>query len=87
MPEKLLVVGGGVIGLELGSVWSRLGSQVTVIEFLPRICPFLDADIAKELQKVLTKQGLAFQLETKVTGVRLEGGKPVLQATGQDGKA
>ncbi len=87
VPEKLLVVGGGVIGLELGSVWSRLGSQVTVIEFLPQICPFLDADVAKELQKVLTKQGMAFQLETKVTGVRQVDGKPVLDATDKDGKA
>ncbi len=86
VPEKLLVVGGGVIGLELGSVWSRLGSQVTVIEFLPQICPFLDVDVAKDLQKVLTKQGLAFHLETKVTGVRMEGGKPVLEATDKDGK-
>jgi dihydrolipoamide dehydrogenase len=87
VPERLLVVGGGVIGLELGSVWARLGSQVTVVEFLPQLCPFLDADVAKELQKVLTKQGLTFHLETKVTGVELAGGKPVLSATAKDGKA
>ncbi len=87
VPEKLLVVGGGVIGLELGSVWARLGAQVTVIEFLPQLCPFLDPDVAKELQKVLTKQGLAFHLETKVTGMAREAGKVVLQASGKDGKA
>jgi dihydrolipoamide dehydrogenase len=86
VPEKLLVVGGGVIGLELGSVWSRLGSQVTVIEFLPQLCPFLDADVAKELQKILTKQGLAFHLETKVIGMTREAGKVVLQASDKDGK-
>jgi dihydrolipoamide dehydrogenase len=87
VPEKLLVVGGGVIGLELGSVWARLGSQVTVIEFLPQLCPFLDPDVAKELQKVLTKQGLAFHLETKVTGVTVKDGKATLAATAKDGKA
>ena len=86
VPDRLLVVGGGVIGLELGSVWSRLGSAVTVIEFLPQICPFLDADVAKELQKVLTKQGLTFHLETKVTGLVREGGKPTLQASDKQGK-
>ena len=87
VPEHLLVVGGGVIGLELGSVWSGLGAKVTVIEFLPQICPFLDGDVAKELQKVLTKQGLVFSLETKVTGLMRDGGKLVIQATDKDGKA
>jgi dihydrolipoamide dehydrogenase len=86
VPEKLLVVGGGVIGLELGSVWARLGAQVTVIEFLPQLCPFLDPDVAKELQKVLTKQGLTFHLETKVTGVAVADGKATLSATDKDGK-
>ncbi|MBA2479777.1 MAG: dihydrolipoyl dehydrogenase [Planctomycetes bacterium] len=87
VPEKLLVVGGGVIGLELGSVWARLGSDVTVIEFLPQICPFLDADVARELQKVLTRQGLKFHLETKVSGVEMRGGKPTLVASDSAGKA
>lgn len=86
VPKHLIVVGGGVIGLELGSVWARLGAQVTVVEFLPQICPFLDADVAKELQKVLTKQGLTFQLETKVTGAKVEGGQVTLAATDKDGK-
>lgn len=81
VPEHLVVVGGGVIGLELGSVWSRLGAKVTVVEFLPQICPFLDPDVAKELQKSLTKQGLTFSLETKVTGVSVKNGKATLTAT------
>jgi dihydrolipoamide dehydrogenase len=87
VPEHLVVVGGGVIGLELGSVWSRLGAKVTVVEFLPQICPFLDPDVAKELQKVLTKQGLQFALETKVTGISIANGKATLSATDKDGKA
>ncbi|MBA3707292.1 MAG: dihydrolipoyl dehydrogenase [Planctomycetes bacterium] len=87
VPGKLLVVGGGVIGLELGSVWSRLGAQVTVIEFLPQLCPFLDPDVARELQKVLTKQGLEIHLETKVTGVEMAAGKPTLLATDKTGTA
>jgi dihydrolipoamide dehydrogenase len=86
VPEKLLVVGGGVIGLELGSVWARLGAQVTVIEFLPQICPFLDADVARELQKVLAKQGLQFHLETKVSGIETKSGKPTLLAVDKAGK-
>jgi len=87
VPERLLVVGGGVIGLELGSVWARLGSTVEVIEFLPQICPFLDADVAKELQKTLSKQGLVFSLGTKVTGMTAQGGKAVLAATDAAGKS
>ncbi len=87
VPEQLLVVGGGVIGLELGSVWARLGAKVTVVEFLPQICPFLDPDVAKELQKSLTKQGLTFSLETKVTGVTLTNGKATLVATDKAGAA
>ena len=69
VPKKLLVVGAGVIGLELGSVWRRLGSEVTVIEFLDRITPGMDLEVSKAFQRVLTKQGIAFQLSTKVTGV------------------
>ncbi len=86
VPERLLIVGGGVIGLELGSVWARLGAQVTVIEFLPQICPFLDADVAKELTKVLTRQGLTFQLQIKVSGATIANGSVTLNATGPDGK-
>lgn len=68
VPKKLAVIGGGVIGLELGAVWRRLGAEVTVIEFLDRILPTNDGEISKEAKKVLTKQGFNFKLETKVTG-------------------
>jgi dihydrolipoamide dehydrogenase len=69
VPKKLLVVGAGVIGLELGSVWKRLGAEVTVVEFLDRITPGIDGEIGKAFQRILTKQGFTFQLSTKVTGV------------------
>src|SRR6202012_3749724 len=69
VPRRLLVVGGGYIGLELGSVWRRLGSEVTVVEFLDRITPGLDGEIGKNFQRILTKQGMKFQLSTKVVGV------------------
>merc|ERR1719461_1803343 len=67
VPETMLVIGGGVIGLEMGSVWSRLGSKVEVVEFLDRLCPGMDDEIAKETQKILKKQGFKFTLGTKVT--------------------
>ena len=70
VPKRLAVIGGGYIGLELGSVWRRLGSEVTVIEFLDRIIPGMDAEIGRNFQRILTKQGLAFRLATKVTGAR-----------------
>jgi dihydrolipoamide dehydrogenase len=69
VPGKLLIVGAGVIGLELGSVWHRLGAQVTVVEFLDRILPGMDGEIAKQFQRILEKQGFAFKLGAKVTGV------------------
>jgi dihydrolipoamide dehydrogenase len=67
VPKHLVVIGAGVIGLELGSVWGRLGAQVTVIEFLDRIVPTLDADVARDFQRILEKQGLTFKLGSKVT--------------------
>jgi len=70
VPKHLVVIGAGVIGLELGSVWARLGAKVTVLEYLDRILPGMDAEIAKEAQKEFTKQGLEFQLSCKVTGAR-----------------
>ena len=73
VPKRLLVVGGGYIGLELGSVWRRLGSEVTVVEFLDRITPGLDGEIGKQFQRILTKQGMKFQLSTKVVGVEKTG--------------
>jgi dihydrolipoamide dehydrogenase len=69
VPERLLVIGAGVIGLELGSVWRRLGSQVTVVEFLDRILPGIDLEVAKQFQRLLQKQGMAFKLASKVTAV------------------
>jgi len=87
VPKRLTVVGAGVIGLELGSVWTRLGAQVTVVEFLPQICPFLDPDISRDLQKILTKLGMTFHLETKVTGLTSTGGQNALSATAKDGSA
>ena len=69
VPKRLLVVGAGVIGLELGSVWRRLGSEVTVVEFLDRVTPGVDLEVGKAFQRILTKQGFNFQLSTKVTGV------------------
>ncbi len=73
VPGKLLVVGAGVIGLELGSVWRRLGAQVTVVEFLDRILPGLDNEVGRQSQRLLEKQGLAFRLGSKVTAVDSSG--------------
>jgi dihydrolipoamide dehydrogenase len=69
VPKRMLVVGAGVIGLELGSVWRRLGSEVGVVEYLDRILPGMDADVARTAQRILTKQGMTFQLASKVTKV------------------
>ena len=73
VPKRLLVVGGGYIGLELGSVWRRLGAEVLVVEFLDRITPGLDGEIAKQFQRLLGRQGMKFQLSTKVVGVEKTG--------------
>ncbi|MBI3701565.1 MAG: dihydrolipoyl dehydrogenase [Afipia sp.] len=75
VPEKMLVIGAGVIGLELGSVWRRLGSQVTVVEFLDRILPGMDGEIARSFQRILEKQGMTFRLGAKVTGADTSGKK------------
>ncbi|MGX1198340.1 dihydrolipoyl dehydrogenase [Parvibaculum sp. MBR-TMA-1.3b-4.2] len=69
VPGKLVVIGGGVIGLELGSVWSRLGAEVTVVEFMDAILPGMDGEVCKTFQRTLKKQGFTFKLATKVTGV------------------
>ncbi len=73
VPERLLVVGAGVIGLELGSVWRRLGSKVTVVEFLDGVLPGMDAEVRKQAQRLLEKQGIIFKLSSKVTGVDASG--------------
>ena len=70
VPKKLIVVGAGIIGLELGSVWRRLGAEVTVVEFLDRITPGMDTEVATAFQRTLTKQGMSFKLGAKVTGAR-----------------
>ncbi|MBN8912986.1 MAG: dihydrolipoyl dehydrogenase [Rhizobiales bacterium] len=86
VPERLLVVGAGVIGLELGSVWRRLGSSVTVVEYLDRILPGMDGEVAKSLERIYSKQGIAFRLGTKVVGIgRGDGGLDVTLEPAQGG--
>ena len=87
VPEHLVVVGAGYIGLELGSVWKRLGSKVTVLEFLPRIVPLADLEVGGLLFKSLIKQGMEFQLETKVTGAKVEGDRVTVLAESKDGQS
>ena len=78
VPGHMVVIGGGVIGLELGSVWRRLGAKVTVVEFLDQILPGMDGDVRKEANKILKKQGMEFKLKTKVTKAAVKGKKAVL---------
>ncbi|TDW63283.1 dihydrolipoamide dehydrogenase [Novosphingobium sp. PhB55] len=73
VPKKMVVIGGGVIGLELGSVWRRLGAEVTVVEFLDQLLPGMDGEVRREAGKIFKKQGMALKLGTKVTGVSVEG--------------
>jgi len=80
-PKKLLVIGAGAIGLELGSVWSRLGSEVTMLEFLPRIAVGFDLELSNLLQRSMTAQGITFHLETKVSAVKIDNGRAVATAT------
>src|SRR5690606_37807141 len=78
VPEHMVVIGGGVIGLELGSVWRRLGAKVTCVEFLDQILPGMDGDVRKEAHKIFKKQGIEFKLGTKVTEVDVKGSKATL---------
>ncbi len=78
VPKTMVVIGGGVIGLELGSVWRRLGAQVTVVEYLDQLLPGMDGDIRKEAAKIFTKQGMELKLSTKVTGCKVSGKKATL---------
>jgi dihydrolipoamide dehydrogenase len=87
VPKRLTVIGGGYIGLELGSVWRRLGAEVTVIEFLDRIVPGMDAEVAKSFERILTRQGLKFRLGRKVTGARLGNDGVTLSVEPRDGGA
>ena len=79
VPERLVVIGGGYIGLELGSVWSRLGAKVTIIEYLDRILPNMDRELGPALQRVLARSGIAFKLATKVVGAALSNKGVVLE--------
>lgn len=85
IPKNLLVIGGGVIGLELGSVYSRLGSEVTVIEYMDKIVPGMDVDVSKELQKVLKKQGVTFNVSHGVSSVERKGDEIIVKATNKKG--
>ena len=86
VPKELIVIGGGYIGLELSSVWKRLGSNVTVIEFLDHIIPGMDKDISNDFLKILTKQGINFKLNSKVTGANLVKNKAVIDFTNNESK-
>ncbi len=84
VPEHLVVIGAGYIGLELGSVWQRLGAKVTVVEFMDRIAPGMDRELADEAQKIFAKQGLEFRLRHKVLSAKAEAGKGVVVCEGQE---
>lgn len=85
VPDHLVVVGGGYIGLELGSVWRRLGSRVTIVELLPKLLPATDKNVADALQRALKKQGVEFRLGTRVSGLRRLGGKGLVHlSSGSD---
>jgi len=86
IPKHLIVIGGGVIGLELGSVYKRLGSEVTVVEYMDKIIPTMDGSLSKELQKVLKKQGMKFNLSTGVKAVERNGDTIKVSATDKKGK-
>jgi dihydrolipoamide dehydrogenase len=86
IPKHLVLIGGGVIGLELGSVYARLGSKVTVVEFMDSIIGTMDKSLGKELQKVLAKQGMEFLLSHKVTGASVKGNKVTVTADNPEGK-
>ncbi|PYJ49020.1 MAG: dihydrolipoyl dehydrogenase [Verrucomicrobia bacterium] len=84
-PHKLVVIGAGAVGLELGSIWNRLGSEVTMLEFLPRIALGFDLELSNLLQRLLTGQGMTFHLETKVSAVKLDNSRATVTAT-KDGQ-
>ncbi|MFT4969639.1 MAG: dihydrolipoamide dehydrogenase [Chitinophagales bacterium] len=85
VPKHLIIIGGGIIALEMGSVYLRLGSQVTVIEYAARLTPGMDSDIGKDLKRILSKQGMKFELSTKVNGVSAEGKTVTVKAENKKG--
>ena len=87
VPKELIIIGGGYIGLEMGSIWSRLGSNVTVVEYLDYITPGMDREVSNEFQKILTKQGIKFKLDNKVTAVSNVSNKVVVDFTNNKTKA
>ena len=86
VPKKMVVVGGGYIGLEMGSVWSRLGAEVHVIEFLDHITPGMDKEISKEFLKILQKQGIKFHLENKVESIDKKSNEVIVKTSNKEGK-
>ena len=86
VPKKMVVIGGGYIGLEMGSVWSRLGSEVHVVEFLDHITPGMDREISKEFLKILQKQGIKFHLESKVESIKKTSKEVAIKILNKDGK-
>jgi dihydrolipoamide dehydrogenase len=84
VPKRLVVIGAGYIGLEMGSVWMRLGSKVTMLEYLDRILPGMDSEMASEARKIFEKQGLEFRLGTKVTGAKVKNGVCVVECEGAE---
>ena len=85
MPEKLLIVGGGYIGVEMASVWNRLGTQVQIVEFLDGILPQSDREMASALQRSLEKQGIKFKFKVAAQGVKVEGDKVKLSWKAREG--
>ena len=86
IPKKLVIVGGGYIGLEMGSVWSRLGTEVHVVEFLENITPGMDKEISKEFMKILKKQGINFHMQTKVKEIKKNNKGATILTSSKDGK-
>ena len=86
VPKKMIVVGGGYIGLEMGSVWSRLGAEVHVVEFVDHITPGMDSEISKEFMKILKKQGINFHMQTKVDSVTKNVNGAIVSTSDKDGK-
>jgi len=85
VPKKMVVIGGGIIGLEMGSVWRRLGAEVTVVEFTDNICGGADGEVATEFKKILTKQGMKFKMATKVTGANMQPNSITLVTEAREG--